>query len=293
MSLAIWSLVQKRRQREHPRSWRPHILIFTSDVGRNMRMVDLTWAFSLRRGVVTVCSLVEGDLDEEEPLVQRAMEEESYLTHKGVTAFCEVHVVPDIESGMVTVAQANGIAGLASNTVMLGFPDNDEFLVPVVRVMRRLDRLGKSLLLARIERQELPRDRSISIWWAGRENNGDLMLLLAHLLRQNAGWRRSRLTLRSIVADPDEADVLHDEMKAMVEEIRIPAQVQVLPLTAGSSVGDIIQTYSRRDTLTMLGLGLPPVGEEREYVDRIQSLIGELDNVLLVRNSGPFKGKLL
>lgn len=293
MSLAVWSLVRKRHQLEHSRSWRPHILIFTSDVGRNMKMVELTWAFSLRRGVITVCSLVEGDLEEMEPMTQRALEEANFLLHRGLTAFCEVHVVPDIEAGMVTVAQANGIAGLASNTVMLGWPDSDEFTVPLVRVMRRLDRLGKSLLLARLADRELPKDTSISIWWAGKENNGDLMLLLAHLLRQNTGWRRARLTLRSIVRDAAEAEALHGEMKSMVEEIRIPAQIQILPLEAGASIGEIIQTYSRRDTLTMLGLGLPPPGEESEYMERIRGLVGDLENVLLVRNSGPFKGKLL
>ena len=48
------------------------------------------------------------------------------LEEKGITAFAEVEVVPTYEEGVIAVAQANGIAGISSNTVMFGWSDKQE-----------------------------------------------------------------------------------------------------------------------------------------------------------------------
>jgi len=52
----------------------------------------------------------------------------SPLEKRGVVAFSEVHVVPDLETGILGIAQANGIAGLASNTVVFGWSEEREGL---------------------------------------------------------------------------------------------------------------------------------------------------------------------
>ena len=40
-----------------------------------------------------------------------------------------------------------------------------------------------------------PTGRSrIDVWWRGKQNNGDLMLLLAYLLTLNPAWRNAAIT---------------------------------------------------------------------------------------------------
>ena len=74
---------------------------------------------------MTACRLVEGSLEDEAAGVEGLQREmEADLDAEGIVAFSEVNVVPDFVRGVVSVVQANGIAGLHSNTVMFGWPRN-------------------------------------------------------------------------------------------------------------------------------------------------------------------------
>ena len=292
MQVAIWALVKKRRGVELARSWRPHILVFTSDPLRNLALVDFTWALSLQRGVLTVTSLIEGDFDDHETYETQAREWEDGLLRRGISAFCEIHVVPEFESGMVTVAQANGMAGLAANTVLLGWPDREGFALPVIRVMRRLDRLGKSLLIVRHRPGALERRQRIVVWWAGAHNNGDLMLMLAHMLSLNAGWRGSRIELKSVVSTADQQQPQIDALTKLSEEVRIKVYPEVV-LRAGRDLPDVLAEHSQGAQIVFLGMGLPEPGAEEEYRARVERLVKNLPTTVLVRNASPFRGELL
>jgi amino acid transporter len=292
MQLAIWALVRKRSGDEAARSWRPHILVFTSDPIRNLPLIEFTWALSLQRGVLTVASLIEGDFDAHETGERRERIWEAQLQSRGITAFCEAHVVPDIEAGMITVAQANGIAGLASNTVLLGWPDKERFAVPVIRVMRRLDRLGKSLLIVRHRHTPMARRPRIVVWWTGAHNNGDLMLMLAHMLTLNTGWRGATIELKTVVGNPDALAPQLATMRALSEEVRIDVEAEVV-LRAGRELAQVLADHSRGAQIVFLGMAIPDIGDEGAYRSRVERLVADLPTAVLVRNASPFRGELL
>ncbi|MCB9795276.1 MAG: Na-K-Cl cotransporter [Alphaproteobacteria bacterium] len=293
MSVAIAALTRNRHREEDARNWRPHILVFTSDVKRNAGLIRLANGFGLERGLLTVATLVKGNLDDIRHSNSLAAEADAYLSEQGITAFCEVDVVPDLESGMVTVAQANGIAGLASNTVMLGWPDRDQFFLPALRVMRRLDHLGKCLLIARLLPRPLPKDRRMLIWWSGKQDNGDLMLLLAHLLRQNREWRSATVTLRSIVDAEDKVAAQRRALQHLINESRIDARAEVIVRGPEDNIPDLLTENSQDAELVFLGLAVPEPGEEEAVAERVRQLVEGLPSTILVRNSGPFRGQLL
>ena len=76
-------------------------------------------------------------------------------------------------------------------------PSAETFPVQLIRSMRRLDQLGKSLLVVRIDPEQFKTgeqrkdNKTIGIWWSGAEENGDLMLLLAYLLTKSKDWMLS------------------------------------------------------------------------------------------------------
>ena len=65
----------------------------------------------------------------------------------GVVAFGEVDVVEDFVNGVVNVAQANGIAGIASNTVMFGWSEKTDRQAEVLRIIERLATIGRSAVI--------------------------------------------------------------------------------------------------------------------------------------------------
>ena len=195
VALARWALLKLRHHEQDPRNWRPHILLFAGDPGKRAGLVRLASWFNQDRGIVTVCRLVVGDLDKLREVDQMRDEMDRELEEAGVVAFPEVDVVSDFETGVLDVAQANGIAGLHSNTVMFGWPRRKERLESQLRIMRAMSHARKNTIIARLNWAHEPgSEKRIDIWWGGLQNNGDLMLLLAYLLRLNPEWRDARIS---------------------------------------------------------------------------------------------------
>lgn len=293
-ALARFSMLRLRTSRIDPRHWRPHILVFTKDLTRTVGMVRMASRFSQDHGMVTVNTMLLGDLDDHEHVETLQSRNEGLLHQEGLLAFCEVTAVPDIESGIVTITQSHGFGPLASNMVMLGWPEQDEGVPRLLGIIRRLTRLEKSCMVLVRGRAAPPGDdRRIVVWWKGRESNGDLMLLLAHLLRLSQGWARARIDLMSIVDTEAAARELHDSQEHMLEETRINARVQVIVREAGRSVPDMIHQHSATADLVFMGLAVPEPDGEAEYASHLTTLLDGMPNCILVRNAGPFRGQLV
>ncbi len=295
-TLARVSLFKLRESRFDARNWRPHVLVFTREVSANLELVQLACMLGQERGIVTVSTLLEGDVEEHEHAEQLARSNQQLLDARGLNAFCEVEAVVQVDHGIITVAQANGFAGLSSNTAMFGWSgdDNPAGLARLLGLSRRLSGMEKCTLVLRYVAPDPQSPRNeLVCWWRGKQHNGDLMLLLAHLLTQAEGWRRVRIVLRSIVPTQEDADQLQASMRAFLSTIRIHAEMEVLVPEPGQAIGELIRQGSRNARLVLLGLPEVPPDEELAHAERMLSLVEGLPPTLLVRNAGPFRGRLV
>ena len=203
-------------------------------------------------------------------------------------------LVRNFEDGVVNMAQANGIAGLTSNALMIGWSTNRNRQVTSLRILRKVARLKKSVLLCRIEQfPRVPRFPNIVIWWGGKQRNGDMMLLLAHLLTQNPEWLHSRITIKSVVSNETMRDEVLLSLARMIPEIRISAESKVIMKTDDRPIFDLIHEESREADIVFMGLALPESGEEEAYAARLETLIEGIPRVVLVKNSSEFSGELV
>ncbi len=292
-----WALVRLSRRPMTARNWRPHILVFVSNVDRRLPLVRYGAWFSQNRGVVTVCELVVGDLlNLDLDIHLRESQIDGVLHQAGIVAFGEVAVVNNIEQGIMDVAQANGIAGIESNTVILGWPDNLQRLAHFLRVMRPLRRLNQSLVIGRAEPLVPLREgqrRTIDVWWGGLQRNGDLMLLLAYLLSSNTEWRNARIRILSIASNPMAKDETERFLAKLIPEIRIAAEIEVMIKPEELSVVELIHEESADVDLVILGLALPEKGQEDAYAERITELAEGLPSCFFVHNGSLFIGELV
>jgi hypothetical protein len=216
------------------------------------------------------------------------------ILDEGLIAFSEVHVVPDFESGVLGVAQANGIGGLRANTVMFGWSRRRERLASHLRIMRALARAGRSTIIARINWSHEPGQRKkIDLWWGGLEHNGDLMLLLAYLLRLNPEWSDARLTVRSVARSDAERDSQIEGLAALLPETRIHAETEVILTSPDQDIAELIHRHSSSADVVLLGLMEPEEGTEDEYAARLRHLAEGLNTTIFVRNAGDFAGSLI
>ena len=149
---------------------------------------------------------------------------ETFLQSHDIDAFCELDVVDRKKTqGFVSVAQANGIAGMQSNTIMMDWSTDLE----VAPLMLAMDSLQKSLVFTRLKGWEDKRER-IDVWWSGTYQNGDLMLLLAHLLSLSQNWRTAKIHLKTFVDDGAIFEEREEALRLICQQTRIQAECEVL-----------------------------------------------------------------
>jgi amino acid transporter len=296
IAVARFALMKLRDNRADPRNWRPHILLLAGDPGKRISLVRLASWFNQDRGIVTACRLMSGDLRDGSIEIDRVRAEmEAEVRDAGLTAFCEAHVVPDFETGVLDIAQASGVGELQANTVMFGWSKRRDRLASQLRLMRALANAGKSTIISRIQWSHEPgQEKRIDLWWGGLQNNGDLMLLLAHLLRLNPEWTDARLTVRSIARSTAERDSQRTGLAELLAETRIEADTEVLyEPDPDRDVADIMHGRSGQADAVFLGLMMPPYGDETRYADRLDQLASGFRTTIFVRNAGRFAGDLL
>jgi hypothetical protein len=297
MATAKFALLKLKKIEQAARNWRPHILVFSANPAHRLDLVRLASWFNQDRGIVTVSQIVlDAQIPSRSDLQARRAAIESALTKAHLTAFCQVDHVRNLEEGIADIIQANGFAGLSSNTVLFGWPNDKVGLARLLRVLRHANSLGKSTILAMGDFdtfQEKPVQGYIDMWWRGREHNGDLMVLLVYLLSLNAPWRACTLRLRSVLEPEEDAGKVLQNLEELIAEARIPAQCEVIPRPSRASTVALLQEHSRDAALVFLGLGLPAEGQEAAYAEFLWKMASGFRTVIFVRNAGDFAGKLI
>ena len=120
-----------------------------------------------------------------------------------------------------------------------------------------------------------------------------MMLMLAYLLSLNAEWADARIVIRSIARSEDEKKLQTEGLEALLQEIRIRAETEIITKPAGETIADVIHRGSADADLVFLGLQDPKVGGEAGYAQRMEKLAGGLNTTVFVRNAGEFAGKLI
>ena len=296
-ALIRWALIRLANRPMTARNWRPHVLVFVSKIEKRLDLARFGAWFAENRGVVSVCELHQGDiLTLDVDVRERQREINAVLDEEGIIAFGEVNIVQSLERGILAVAQSNGIAGLDSNTVLVGWPDDRKRLMNFLRVVQPLKQLNRSLIIGKTnplgtfcEGQR----REIHVWWGGLKRNGDLMLLLAYLLTRNPEWRSARIRILSIASNELMKGQTERFLAQLIPEIRIQADVEVTLKSGEESVMEIMHRESAAADAVLLGLATPQEGDEESYAERLSELAAGFNNCFFVHNGSLFLGDLV
>ena len=294
-TLARFALLKLKKHENDPRNWRPNILVFAGDLNKRLPLVQLANFLNQRRGILTVCNMIIGDIKKGGiDLKKEVQKMDETLDRAGIQAFNEIDVVSKFESGTINITQANGIAGLHSNTIMFGWSDKKKRLISMLKTIRTISGLQKSSLLVRINvLPEISGRNRMDIWWRGKHSNGDLMLLLAHLLSLNDEWKNASIIIHTIILREEDREFMLKNVNEMINEVRIKAEPRIIIKPNDKSITEVIHENSRNANLVFMGLKLPQDGEEKDYVNRLEELSDGLKTTIFVRNSEEFAGEMI
>lgn len=273
----------------HPKNWRPAILAFSGTVkGRTRTAIFGNWLCS-GRGILSIGQVIPGDVED---LVERRRAQEKslrkFIQGEGLNAFPAVVVSNDRQRGVEALVQCHGLGGLRPNSVMADWIREGEDAGEYVHALRRVAKLGQSLLLLSCrtdpdaDPHEVPTG-TVDVWWRGKRN-GPLMVLLAHMLVQNADWRGRHVRLLRVVENEAAREETERHLTELVQRARIEARVEVIVSDAAVPA---IHEASRHAAVVFLGLDLPnDDGGAADFVRKTEGLLGGLRTVFLVKSHG-------
>ncbi|OZC03643.1 amino acid permease [Rubricoccus marinus] len=277
------------------RNWRPNLMVFTGQPHNRESLVALSTWLSLGRGIVSFSQLITGNVeDPNKPRLRETAQERirTYIRDRGMNAFAEAQIVPDFASGAVAVSQAHGIGRLEANTVMMGWSGTPGGRGLLLRVLRDLADLHKSVLFLHVdEEQGFGEHSTIDVWWGGRGGNGDLMLILAHLIDLHRDWNGATIRVLRMVGREEAIAPVREETERRLEAVRVDAEVRVF-LRNDRDFVDILREESRETDLTILGMQRPDASGAEAYGEGLQELVDAAGTTLLVHNGEPQEASL-
>ncbi len=274
----------------HPKNWRPFVLALSgTGFSRPHLVVFGSWLTS-ETGILTLGQVISGDLDDHGE--RRGSQEKilhAMIKERSLNAFPAVVVAADYTAGIEALVQCQGLGRLRPNTILLGCPLTVDRMQVFGGLLRNLSGLGRSVVVLR--RTDEPDDDwavpggTIDVWWRGRAN-GELMVLLAHLMSTHPDWRGRQLRLLRVVEKEAGSDEVQSHLDGLLKAARITGMTKVVVSTDPTSA---IQTTSRDAAFVFLGMQPPEMGSEDEFFYRTERLIGRLERVALVQSAGGMK----
>ncbi len=281
------NLIKLENELYHPKNWRPFVLALSGQGFTRPHLVVFGSWLTAETGMLTLGQVISGHLDDR---LERSLSQEkilrSMIRERELAAFPSVVVAADYVAGIEALVQCQGLGSLRPNVVLLGCPLTMDRMAVFGNLLRNLQSLGRSAVVLR--RTDEPVDDwaappgPIDVWWRGRAN-GEMMVLLAHLILQHPLWQGRRLRLLRVV----ESDAGSDEVRLHLDRLLREARIQAITkVVVASDAASAIQTTSRDAAFVFLGIQPPEVGCEDEFFSRIELLVGNLQRVAFVQSAG-------
>ncbi|MCK5784493.1 MAG: amino acid permease [Desulfobacterales bacterium] len=243
---------------EHPRDWRPHLLVFSNSSDRRQKILQFSTWFQGQSGFTTVVHILEGrGVKMLKPKQEAETKLKDDLKAFGVKAFPLVVTTPTPRFGIHALLQSYGIGPLKANTLLLNWiesskADNTDML-RYGQHLRTAYRLGCNLLVLdakekiwRTLEEIPPQERRIDVWW-WEDATSHLMLLLAYLMTRGDAWEGVKIRVFAAGFDIDSGKTVND-LKCTLDDFRIDAEPEIVIKPSA----DAISAHSSDATLVFI-----------------------------------------
>lgn len=269
----------------HPKNWRPSVIVMGGVKEERLHIAKLGRALAGHHGLLMMGQVLkksgENVLERHEATLKTMRK---LIASARLEAFPVVTIAEDLPEGISALVQCSGVGVLRPNLVMFGWSSDESQREKLLKSLSTVDTLRRSVCVLRCPNPESPkisREGSIDVWWLGQQN-GQLMLLLAHILVQSEGWRNRTIRLMRMISSEQGIEETQDGLAALAAEARIPVDVKVV---AGKNFKEALATHSASASLVILGLPHPKemtIG----HLDLLESTCADLPSVLWVHSAG-------
>ncbi|MFP4533716.1 MAG: amino acid permease [Desulfobacterales bacterium] len=278
-------LLEAAEAPEHPRDWRPNLLVFSDDPERRKPLLRFADWLQGKSGFVTVVRILQGEGGKmRKPKADAADELAKDVQDLDADMFPLVVTGPNIRLVLQSLVQSYGIGPLKANTMMtnwIGQRDNAPSEYRSKRFGIYLStafRQGFNILLFSAGKdawqglQEIPAEkRRIDVWWRG-DATSRLMILFAHMIRLNKPWNGAKIRVLDVSADVFVSGRTVADLENTLSEIRITGEPEIV----ASANADAVAAYSEDAALVFLPFRLIQEEPKDPFGNELSGLLARL-----------------
>ncbi|WOL17211.1 cation-chloride cotransporter 1 isoform X1 [Canna indica] len=259
--LALRSLRSLGANQVHPKNWYPIPLIFCRPWGKlpenvpcHPKLADFANCMKKKgRGMSIFVSIIDGDyheLSEDAKIACRQLS--TYIDYKRCEAVAEIVVAPTMSDGFHAIVQTMGLGNLKPNIVVMRYPEiwRRENLTEIpstfVSIINDCIIANKAVVIVK-GLDEWPGEYqrqfgTIDLYWIVRD--GGLMLLLSQLLLTKESFECCKIQVFCIAEEDTEAEILKTDVKKVLYDLRMQAEVVVITMKSWDVDGEAQQDES-------------------------------------------------
>ncbi len=271
-----------------PKNWRPTIAVMTGNPNTRMTLLDYARLFECNRGILTLVEIIihgsEADFGKVRENALTRLNE--YIDKYQLPVFPEVLVTDNFDHGLNAFLQCHSLSPVKPNIVMMGWPRDIERVGPFFTHQRViLDMDMSSVIFVNPENRICPEyaHGRIDIWWRGH-SNGSLMLILAHLLRINRSWERTRLRIIRTVKFAKQEQEAIQELRELVDAGRIDAEIKTI--ISDEYFDTMLRKISADAQLVFLGFRPPKDEGAEEFFSEVNKRLEGMPPTFMVSSAG-------
>jgi amino acid transporter len=254
-------LLQAAAEPEHPRYWRPQMLVFADESEQRQSLLRFAAWIQGNSGFTAAVRILTGQtarLHKEKKTAEDELTAD--IRESGLEAFPLVVLAGDRKDAVQVLVQSFGIGPLHANTALLNWVndtiDSQEHYMAAVygRSLREAYRYGCNLIIMDASPQEWDElkemaaaKRRIDVWWQD-DATGNLMLLLAYLITRNQEWEGASIRMLAVRTDGTVEEALQQKLK--------DARINALPAAVDAFDAETVIKTSRDASLVLLPMRL-------------------------------------
>jgi len=275
---------------EHPRDWRPQMLLFGDNPDQRKPLMRLAGWIAGSSGLISVVQIVTGRGAKALKNQQQARSElEKEAAGYGPEWFPLVVRAEEFGQGVDMLVQAAGLGPLKTNLILFGWPSPEKLKGPFIHKaiydnhLKTVFQRGRNIMILDAKTEVWDKmgvtpekERRVDVWW-WNDATGRLMLLLAHLMTRHKDWDEARIRIlrtgRKKGADPQ-----YGRLSTFLEDVRIEAEaVEIV-----NSDAETITAWSKDAALVFMPFQLRQNSSVDPFGGPIEDLLPRLPSTVLV-----------
>lgn len=275
------SIYRMEEFEEDPKTWRPHIMVFSGSPSSRMYLIDLAESISHGKGFMTVCTVLSKEQTEKKlKSFQSSIRE--FLAKKQIAALVKVVHSQDYFNAANQLVRYYGLGTAVPNTFIFGETTHEENFIPFAQMIRNIHSSHKNILIVREDHREVVpirkpgRQKRIDVWWGRIGDNASFSLTLAYMLQNSQEWMGSQLVLKSMVSSEEEKSGVYQALLQFIANSRTDIDVQLYVIKEDGDIMNNIRRFSEDADLVFIGMR-PPTEEEtdEDYARYYQQLLAD------------------